>query len=60
MGRHVELGRQSLPVAAASAILGTTLPIERDHLIDGRVRCGSGTDLRRHHQEGLLLGAKRT
>ncbi len=23
-------------------------------------RCGSGTDLRRHHQEGLLLGVKRT
>ncbi len=24
------------------------------------VRYGSGTDLRRHHQEGLLLGVKRT
>ncbi len=24
------------------------------------VRSGSGTDLRRHHQEGLLLGVKRT
>ncbi len=24
------------------------------------VRCGSGTDLRRHHQEGLLLAVKQT
>ncbi len=41
-------------------VIDASLFVKLDYLIDGRVRLGSGTDLRRHHQEGLLLGVKRT
>ncbi len=41
-------------------VIGASLFVKLDYLIDGRVRFGSATDLRRHLQEGLLLEVKRT
>ncbi len=41
-------------------VIDASLFVKLDYLIDGRVRFGSATDLRRHLQEGLLLEVKRT
>ena len=43
-----------------SLIIGTSLIIERDHLIDGRVRFGSESDLLRDRLEGPLPCVKLT
>jgi hypothetical protein len=51
------LGGKSAQVSY-EAVLSTSKE-QLDHM-HGHVRVGSGTDLRRHHQEGLLLGVKRT